>query len=41
VLDLGTGKARSVWGAELAKGLPIELRSGEQMRLVVSTGQGR
>ena len=36
VIDVQTGKVRRVSGAELAKGLPIELRRGDQMRLVVS-----
>jgi hypothetical protein len=36
VLDVRTGKVRRVSGAELAKGLPIDLRRGEQMQLVVS-----
>jgi len=41
VLDAATGKSRIVTGAELVQGLPMELRRGEQARLVVSAVQGR
>jgi len=41
VLDAATGKNRIVTGAELVQGLPMELRRGEQARLVVSAVQGR
>jgi len=41
VLDAATGRSRIVTGAELVQGLPMELRRGEQARLVVSAVQGR
>jgi hypothetical protein len=41
VLDVGTGRNRTISGAELAKGLPIQLRRGEQARLVVSMERNR
>jgi hypothetical protein len=41
VRDAATGRSRTVTGAELAQGLPIELRRGERTRLIVSVVKGR
>jgi hypothetical protein len=36
VLDAATGRSRTVTGAELVQGLPLELARGQRSRLVVS-----
>ena len=41
VRDVATERVRIVSGAELAKGLPIDVRKGEQARLLVSMERGR